>query len=312
MVMRERTMACAVSVGAWLLGVLFVAAAALKALDFERFVAQVTRYDLLPQSWNAGGAGAVLVAELALGVLALLGLHVGRAVLGMLMLLGVFTGATLLRWQVLEGSDCRCFGALSGGGRGLIIAQDAALALVATAVLVGERRLRGRVFVRRWPRALIGATAAGLLVASVQPVPADRALLASGERGDHVRVFLSANCPHCRASLGRVRQLTEAPDMPPISVVIGADSDRQIAVFLEGQASLHHTPLTLRQLATFVPRVPTVQILSDGQLRKEWSAAVPTVTELREATRRIHGPRAGDGAEALGIPRGGGHEVRRQ
>jgi hypothetical protein len=201
----------------------------------------------------------------------------------MLFLIGVFASATLLRWGSLEGTSCNCFGSLSGGGPWGIAFQDSLLAAVALLVLAVGRKLPPDVPSRRWLRASLGL-AAVTTVLVVQPMLADGPLEASSSTGVQIRVFLIAGCKHCQASLGRVQELATATALPPVKVFIGAENEHQITEFLKAtNPPLQYIPLTIHQLAAFVPSVPTVQLVRDGKVRREWPAQVPSTGEISSA-----------------------------
>ncbi|HMG33689.1 MAG TPA: MauE/DoxX family redox-associated membrane protein [Blastocatellia bacterium] len=274
------------SMGTWLLGVAFTAAATLKAIDLPAFIAQIARYGLLPESAVAPIAIAVIVAEASLGLACILGL-VWRPALGcMLALLLIFSAATVLKWQTLQGTNCNCFGNLTGGGPASVILHDAILAALAIGVLFITRKA-----ILDHPRRILRIMTGGVAILATlfvtQSSSAGDSLLRLGpDTEDQMRIFLSATCKHCQESLEKVQELRMAPGLPTTRVFIGANNQQEISDFLRDVGpDFEYTPLTFRQLGNVVPRVPTVQFVHSGKVESEWSAQVPTVDEATSTVR---------------------------
>jgi uncharacterized membrane protein YphA (DoxX/SURF4 family) len=271
----------------WLLGMTFLTAATLKALVLPAFSAQVARYRLLPPDFSDSTAIALLLIEAVLGTFMVLGLFARQVAWAMLLLLGLFVGATLLRWTSLEGTACNCFGSLSGGGPSSILVQDALLACVVLLALAASRSQGGQPQRRRWLRLTTGAAAVTAAAFFARPTASVNAL-EGPSAGDQIRVFLSASCKHCKESLGKVAELSREPRLPSVKIYIGADNDQQIAEFLSGiRPALVYAPLTFHQLGGLVSLVPTVQIVSGGKVRDEWSARVPSISEVNVAVAAL-------------------------
>lgn len=272
-----------IAFGTWLLGFTFMMAAGLKAMDLASFSAQIARYNLVQPRWIAPSAILIVISEAGLGLACVFGMRSRFVLWGMLLLLALFAGATALRWNVLQNTDCNCFGNLFGGGPASVMLHDLLLGSVAGLVLAVMGSDQGRVSFR-WLRVACAfvAISAGLFIA--QPPATGYAFLSTTQAGDHIRVFLSANCKHCQDSLGKVEQLALAPGFPPVRVFIGADYEQQIAEFLRDTSpALEYAPVTFGQLGSIVPRVPTVQFLHDGRVQEEWSPEVPSVEQVSAA-----------------------------
>lgn len=96
----------------FLLGLTFMLSGVPKLLDRRSFAEAVGRFELLPWWTTRPLAALIPVAELAVGVLLLLGLYTRVAALTSMGMLAVFTGALTI--AVMRGSqhDCNCFGRL--------------------------------------------------------------------------------------------------------------------------------------------------------------------------------------------------------
>lgn len=277
--------------GVWLLGVAFALAGTLKAMDLSSFHAQISRYDLLPEGTTGTAALFFVAVEIGLGLCCIAGFRCRMALWGLLVLLALLSGATLMRWSALQGTDCNCFGRLAGGGPSTVIIRNAVLASVTFGVLVVGKG-SAFTYARRTFRTASGVAAVVAALFIAQPVGAGYRLSSGNdEAGAHIRIFLSATCKHCKESLGRVRDLAAAPALPSVQVFIGAENQKQITDFI-GDAGLPmaYAPLTLHQLGSVVPRVPTVQIVRDGEVKREWSSDVPSVEEVTlEAHQLVYG-----------------------
>lgn len=279
--MTEATRARLLGLGAWLLGLLFITAGALKALEFNAFVQQVARYRLVPDSLSAVAASLLIAAETLLGAFCVAGFRLGTALRGMAALIAVFVVATVVRWGSLVGTSCGCFGSVSTGGPGSVLLHGLVLIAVAVGLILLARGTAGPLPYRGF-RLATGAAAALLITFAVQPSATSVAKVQPGE--SLVRIFMSATCPKCRSEVGRVRELAEGQSLAPVRLFIGAETKQQIQDFVSAAGEgLEYTPLTFPQLSRETGHVPTVQFFRDGKLLKEWVGHVPTVDEFREA-----------------------------
>jgi hypothetical protein len=274
------------AIAVWLVGVAFSTAAISKALNLPPFHEQITKYNLIPLRLVGAAAVTLILLEAGLGLCCIVGVGYRKAVLGILILLVLFTSATILRWTALQGTDCNCFGNLGGGGPATTLVRNIGLACVGGLILFGAKGHK-IVCSHRWLRlalAVIAITAA-LLIA--RPASGGYAFLESGgERGPHVRVFLSATCKRCQESLVKVQELASSPEAPPVRIFIGAENELQISEFLHDAAPrLTYFPVTFNQMAKVVTRVPTVQLLDGSTVQREWSNDVPGADEVIRVMR---------------------------
>lgn len=265
--------------GTWLLGLLFITAAGLKALEFASFVQQIERYGLIPRSLGTSAGVAVILAEAVLGMCCLLRFRTGAALWGVCALLATFLVATAARWSSLAGTNCGCFGSVSTGGPGAVLLHGSFLLAVAAGLILLRRRAAGHTSYRGF-RAATGVIAAFLIMFAVQP--SATSLPRVGPREEGLRVFMSATCSKCMGEAGKAKELAESPAMVPVHVFIGADFKRQVEDFLKGAGvELEYTPLTFPQLAREARQVPTTQLFRGGKLLREWVGRVPNPEEVR-------------------------------
>jgi len=267
--------------GTWLLGIIFMAAAFLKALDINAFAQQISRYQLLPANLDLPVAVGLIVVEALVGLACLVSFRLSVALPVMIALLAVFFGATLFRWNLLQDTNCNCFGpVVTGGPRGVVLHTTVLIALAGVLLVLIRNTIITSAF--RKGRIAVGVFAMFLLIFVAQPFAGNS--VQSAMTADQTRIFLSAVCEKCKKEAGKVRALASSTDVPPVRIFIGASYDYQINdYFKEVNLQVPYTPMTFPQLARETPQVPKVQIYRAGGLVKEWVGDVPNPDEVREA-----------------------------
>lgn len=269
--------------GTWLLGIVFLAAAFLKALDINAFAQQIARYQLLPASLELPFAVGLIVVEGLVGLACLVSFRLRVALSVMIVLLALFFGATVFRWSLLQDSNCNCFGPIvTGGPAGVVLHTIALIALAAVLLVLMRKTILTSSF--RKGRIAAGVAAMFLLIFVAQPFSGNSALLQNAMTADQTRIFLSAICEKCKKEAGKVRALANSTDVPPVRIFIGASYDYQINdYFREANLQVPYTPMTFPQLARETSQVPKVQIYRAGGLVKEWVGDVPGPDDVRQA-----------------------------
>jgi len=267
--------------GTWLLGIIFLAAAFLKALDIDAFAQQIARYQLVPANLDLPFAVGLVVVEALVGLACLVSFRLHIALSVMIALLALFFGATLFRWSLLQDTNCNCFGpVVTGGPRGVVLHTTVLIALAAVLLALMRKTILTSSF--RKGRIAAGVFAMFLLIFVAQPFSGNS--VQSAMTGDQTRIFLSATCEKCKKEAGKVRALAASTDVPPVRIFIGASYDYQINdYFKEVNLQVPYTPMTFPQLQRATPQVPKVQIYRAGGLVKEWVGDVPGPEEVKEA-----------------------------
>ena len=282
-------------VGTWLLGIVFLAAAFLKALDFNSFVQQIARYQLVTANLEVPLGIALIALESVLGLACLLSFRPRIALWGMIVLLAIFLTATLFRWTLLQDTDCNCFGPLVTGGPRAVVLHTAVFISLA-AVLIALMRKTVLPSSLRGLRIVAGVFAMFLLIFAANPT-SQSSILSEDIAGNQTRIFLSATCQKCEKDADKVRDLANTTDIPQVHVFIAASYQSEIDDYLKkGNLQLKYTPLTFSQLSRETQHVPKVQIFREGKLVKEWEGDVPGLDEVRRALLT--------GSEGVGIPSG--------
>lgn len=278
--MHDSTRGRIIQSGTWLLGLLFVVAAGLKALEFGAFVQQIGRYNLIPQSLNTSAGVGIILAEAALGTCCMVGFQAGKALWGMCALLALFIAATAARWGSLAGANCGCFGSVSAGGPGAVLLHGSVLLAIAGGLALLGRGTAGQTSFRGF-RGATGIMAAVLIMFAVQP--SATSVPGAEPRAEELRVFMSATCGKCMGEAGKVKELGGDPAVLPVRVFIGADFKSQVEEFFKkAGVELEYTPLTFPQLAREAHQVPSVQLFHGGKLLHEWVGRVPSPQEVKE------------------------------
>jgi thiol-disulfide isomerase/thioredoxin len=267
-------------VGTWLMGIVFTAAAFLKALDFNSFVQQISRYQLVTANLELPLGVALITLESVLGLACLLNFRPRIALWGMIVLLALFLTATLFRWTLLQDTNCNCFGSLVTGGPRAVVLHTAVFISLA-AILIALMRKTVVPTSSRGLRVVAGVFAMFLLIFAAQPT-LQSSILSEDIAGDQTRIFLSATCEKCQKEADKVRLLANTTDIPQVHVFIGAAYQSEIDdYFKKVNLQLKYTPLTFSQLSRETQHVPKVQIFRDGKLVKEWEGEVPGLDEVR-------------------------------
>lgn len=266
----------------WLLGVTFTVAASLKAIGIESFSQQIARYNLAPSNFALPLAISVILLEAFLGISCIIGFYPPKALWGMVILLGLFVSATVFRWDLLQGTNCRCLGDFIVGGPKSVLWHNGLLILLAGSLIAIMRRTTIQWHSLRWLRTAAGVVAVITAMFIARPLSVKTSLAPPSE--DEVRIFLSTTCKHCQESAGKVRELVNGSEMPPVRVFIGAQYQQQINDFLKnGNLDVDYIPLTFSQLAHQAEHVPTVRVFHGGKVVKEWIGDVPSLEEVRQS-----------------------------
>jgi hypothetical protein len=268
--------------GTWILGTIFITAAGLKALDIDLFTQQIARYQLIPSSLQQPLSIALILVEAALGLACLVGFHPAKVLWGMISLLIIFLVATIGRWDLLQGTNCGCFGPIMSGGPGSVVLHTVVLMSLAGVFLALLRKVTvPHSF--RWLRVTAGTFAMFFIMFAAQSFSTGSSLSQAAPTGDQVRIFLSATCEKCLKEASKVRDLSDSDEVPPVHLFIGAAYEKQIdEYFKKGNLQVDYTPMTFSQLSRETVRVPKVQVFHAGKIVREWEGDMPSINEVKE------------------------------
>lgn len=247
------------------LGALFVASAASKALNVYGFAVQVAAYGVVRDpALTLAIAHAMVALEALLGA-ALLGAFRfgGLTAAATAALLVGFTGLIAYAWAFKGLADCGCFGEYVKMGPGTSIAKNVVMLAMTAAAWRGTHRSTAPpanaeadapTEAQQSPGRAALAIAGALLVAAAfakgKPAPKTDAPLAPTNgpsaaagpfaqfvpdlggapvplaQGEYLVAMLSASCDHCRASAQVLNDLTQAPGVPHVAaLMMGTDDE---------------------------------------------------------------------------------------
>jgi len=239
-------------------GITYLIAAVLKAMDFNAFLPQIHAYQIVESNGTLlVVAFAALALETFLGVCMILGVPWRRAVHGAgAAMLCFFTLVIIYAWQVHGLEDCGCFGKVKvtppqAIGKNLVLLAFTALAFYGLVWRVDPSQSPIRRPLLRLGMATVLALIACLAVVpqlgisaptpppTVTKSPTDTPTeppVASGPfanyvveseygdrfelgRGEHLVALLSMTCDHCMESVPQLNEFMFDPTLPPLVAI---------------------------------------------------------------------------------------------
>ena len=247
------------------LGTLFIASAALKALDVYSFAVQVSYYGIVkePESLVRAVAFAMIGVESVLGVALLAGVRRGGKVLfATAALLIGFTALIAYGWLFKGLKDCGCFGAYMQMGpvpsmiKNVVLLAMTAVAWYGTRAQTqphpetaegGDAPAEPTPARRQLVLPILGIAVILLAFAFGKSAPAPtNAVPTNGnnadapfakfqpdlggapvplDKGEFFVAMLSATCEHCQAATAVLNDLAATPGIPQIAGIVGGTED---------------------------------------------------------------------------------------
>jgi hypothetical protein len=273
-----------------LVGLVFLATGALKAIDSAKFVTQLLRYRLLPRSWVGPASLLAIALEAGLGAALLVNLSPLAIPVAAVVLVAF---AALTWWAASSGrvEDCGCYGGLLLLTPAQSVALDALyLALLAAAWVT---RSPATPALQAWQIAIVLAAVVLGAVAALSSLRApifDLALLRAGRRwrrswlrderrdlttGSHFVVFLSRECPYCKRWVPLLNVIEVAPELPAVTGVMSLPAGELDAFLREHliRFPIAHMPQSLVSLLT--DAYPTAALIENGTIVSKWIGEMP-------------------------------------
>lgn len=298
------------------LGVVFVLAAALKALDLEAFAFQIRYYQILKAPQALAIAAVASVAwETLLGIAMVVGLRLrGWIFAAVAATLVGFTGLVLYAWYYHDLADCGCFGSLVPLGPGPTTAKNAVLLVLTVLAWFGLRRghthIEGSLWQHPYLKAAVVAVSCLLVLlagvfhkpfAQVTTTPdgpdgQDGPSLVfraeyEGEtydtsRGDYFIAFFSDTCPECQAEAPLLNDYLFIPEMPPVIAFMVIESEETLEEFrnLAEFPAVKMDLLTWSQYINTAP--PRFYLVRDGKEITHWDEHLPPLEDILAALER--------------------------
>jgi|GEM_PF-6641698 len=269
---------------AWLIGLVFIAAAFLKAWDIRQFAVQISYYKLLPSSLELPAAFFVVALEAFIGICLITGFQRTLALGAGAGLLVLFLASTGFRWSELQGHDCGCFGSFDRGGPAAVLWQDTIL-LLATLVTFKYRRRTLELAGRRIISVVITLLCLGTATYSEMNARTRVSSIDQTSQGQlNIVIYLSSTCPHCIANSEKLNRIGATPNLPPIQTYLAAESESQIAEFLrEGHLSIPYKSIPFSFLWLMTRSVPVLELRRGDMIVARWDGDMPSPEEVLSA-----------------------------
>ncbi len=284
------------------LGVVFIAAGGLKALDPEGFTEIVRGYRVLPPAAAQLVTYLLLPLEVALGVALILDFHRKWAVGAAVVLLTGFIGLLGYTWATGgEISACGCFGRFAERSVGQTLAEDLAFLALAFVGLLAARRSEAGGKVR-------GAVTAAVALVTIALIPVAPALpldefvtgLKPGVAFDDLHLSLPDAAffegRHLVALLDLATEDVSGPAVTALGSVAAAPGAPSVAVLYPNEEEVkdaffwswapacpmyHVIPEELRGLYR---RLPRYFLVEDGVVTAVWNAMPETEILLADSS----------------------------
>jgi uncharacterized membrane protein YphA (DoxX/SURF4 family) len=279
------------------LGLIFLTAGILKALDPAEFVHQIAGYGLLGARLPAYAAPALIVLEITLGVALVAGARPLWAGLASIVLLAVFIAIEAYGLSIGRTEACGCFGAYVQRTPGQVIAEDLLFAGLAVLAIWGLREWRGLAARRAVAVMSASIVVAGALVAASPSLPIDRYVtrLAVGRsladlalqdrlphlsQGRHLVALIDVTDPRAAETAAALNQIASRPGSPPVLALTPA-SEEERAAFLWSAAPAFETKSVDRAvLKRLYRRLPCFFLLDSGLVAAIFDGAPPAAEVL--------------------------------
>jgi uncharacterized membrane protein YphA (DoxX/SURF4 family) len=283
-----------------LLGLVWLAAGVIKALEPFDFVRQVAGFQLVPgKAMQTALAWGLLVAECALGAALILGYRLRWALVGAGCLTLIFMGA--LGWVILAGipvEDCGCFGSQVKRSPKEALLEDSLMLLVtvvsgwlvwkpqATVTALQPRRWRGLGVLLCALFGLLTPLAFGFPLGgsdwSRVKVSGTTVNVATGER---LVALIDTECSHCQESVPQLNAYVGVKDFP-LFVALCSNEEWRRKFFIQrfgakfelGEISKEDFKRLLADGDT-----PRIVLLRQGKVLAVWNGTPPSLDDVRRA-----------------------------
>ena len=279
------------------LGLIFLAAGVLKALDPAEFVHQVAGYGLLSPRLSSVAAPALIVLEITLAVALLSGARLLLSALLSLALLLFFIGIEAYGISAGRTESCGCFGAYVHRTPGQVIGEDAlfaGLAVLALWGLAGWTGLRGG---RAAATVAIAVILSTVFVAASPYLPIDPyvTLLTTGRtledlqlkdrvpalaEGRHLVALIDVTDPGAVRSATALNAIAAAPGSPAV-VGLTPSTEQEIDTFRWSAIPAFEIHRIDREvIKRLYRRLPRFFLIESGRVTAVYDGAPPAAKDL--------------------------------
>jgi len=279
------------------LGLVFLAAGVLKALDPAEFLHQVAGYGILGPRLSSVAAPALIVFEIALGIALLAGARPLLACLLSLALLLVFIGIEAYGLSVGRTEACGCFGAYVQRTPAEVIGEDllfVGLAVLALWGLTGWAGMGGRRAAAVLVATIILSTA---FVAASPSLPIDAYVtrLAAGKNladldlkdrvpglaeGRHLVALIDVSDPRAAETAASLNAIATRPGAPGV-VGLTPSTEQEIDTFLWSAVPAFEIHRVDREVIKRLYRkLPRFFLVDSGRVAAVYDGAPPAAEDL--------------------------------
>ncbi len=297
-----------------LLGLLFLAGALLKILDINLFVVQIGAYGIFEDKMllTMSAFGTVMV-EILLGALLVLGFARRFLSIGATLLLLIFlSGLVLYGWAFHDLAECGCFGSIEMTPavtllKNLVMMVMGLIAwwgLTLTPKHIGMPKYMQLNSGLAWSISLLISLAGGAYAyqnlervedmvdedGEVRPFARFVLNTEQGElslgTGEHLVVFLSADCAHCKAEVPALNELVFDDDLPPLVGLCFEDTAGELDRFEMDALPMFPLYSLGNQVMLFFSFIgqapPRLYYIVDGRSVHHWDLDMPSIETVRD------------------------------
>jgi hypothetical protein len=270
------------SVACVIIGMAFLAAGVIKALDAERFVTHLRAYALVPERLLPAACLALVALEWSLGASSLARVAPAWTLTGAALLLLGLSALSLWAERAGRVQTCGCYGDVVR----LTPWQNAALNLLMVGLAAAALVLERPDPAAPEPWAIAGTVGAGLLGAGLGWVSLRRgpivdvsaarpgrrwraewaALPVEPTRGTWLVGFLKPECLVCRVWARWLERAAEQGDYEGVAAVVAEEADAPSPYVLR----IPTAALPPGEVGRLVRRAPTILVLREGVIAERW------------------------------------------
>jgi len=279
------------------LGLVFLAAGLLKAVDPAEFTRQIETYGIVTGPVAVWLAYLLIPLELALGTALVVGYRARLAAALTGALLVLFMGATAYAWSQGKTEGCGCFGSIASRTPGQVLLEDTAfLALAFLAMLLHRQGLSWS----RWRPAVVLCVvlAAGIaLPAGAYALPIDSLVtdLKVGRqsadlplreapmdlsKGTFLVALLDVNAADSRETVKRLNLLNGGQTGATVVAFFGGEVDEKTIFCFNTNPSFEVVAAPRADLKRLYRKLPKFFQLKEGRVSRIWDGVPPTPEEV--------------------------------
>jgi len=278
------------------LGLIFIAAGVLKAVDPAEFARQIENYAVVAGRTSVILAYLIIPLEMALGAALALGYRTRLAAAGTSVLLVLFMGATAYAWSQGKTEGCGCFGSFVSRTPGEVLLEDAAflaLGILAFFLVRGKASRPGLRLAGVMVCAVIGGVALPLsayalpldpLVTQLRPgrevseLPLHEAPV-DLSHGDYLVALLDLDAPDSRETVKRLNAIGRSGTVGVLAF-FGGEVDEKTVFCFNTSPSFEVVAVPRSDLKRLYRRLPKFFMLRGGKVMRIWEGAPPAPEEV--------------------------------